>query len=132
MKFLIVLVACVALVAADEIKLTDEQKAKAKEHGAACIAQEGITKEQAHSLRDGTFDGADNKVKCFANCFLEKTGFLVDGQIQPNVVLEKLGPIAGDDKVKAIQANCDSLKGTDKCDTAYQLYQCYHKNHAQI
>ncbi|KAH8298450.1 hypothetical protein KR044_003477 [Drosophila immigrans] len=132
MKFLIVLVACVALAAADEIKLSEEQKAKAREHGAACIEQEGITKEQAHSLRDGSFDGADAKVKCFANCFLEKTGFLVDGQIKPDVVLEKLSPIAGADKVKAIQAKCDSLKGTDKCDTAFQLYQCYHKNQAKI
>ncbi|KAH8355054.1 hypothetical protein KR093_004547 [Drosophila rubida] len=132
MKFLIVLVACVALVAAEELKLSDEQKAKARENAAACIAQEGITKEQAQALRGGSFDGVDAKVKCFANCFLEKSGLLVDGQIKPEVVLEKLGPVAGVDKVKAIQAKCDSVKGADKCDTAFQLYQCYHKNNAQL
>ncbi|EDW60309.1 general odorant-binding protein 56d [Drosophila virilis] len=132
MKFLIVLVACVALTVAHELQLTDEQKAKAKANGAACAEQEGITKEQAHALRQGNFDNADAKVKCFANCFLEKTGFMADGQIKSDVVLEKLGPIVGVDKVKAAQEKCDSLKGADKCDTAFQVYQCYYKNHAEI
>ncbi|KAH8270769.1 hypothetical protein KR018_001021 [Drosophila ironensis] len=131
MKFLIVLAAIVALSAA-QLNLTDEQKATAHANGAACAQQEGITKEQALALRGGNFDDSDPKVKCFANCFLEKSGFLVDGQIQPAVVLAKLGPIAGEDNVKAVQAKCDSIKGADKCDTAFQLYQCYFKNRANV
>ncbi|XP_017868425.1 PREDICTED: general odorant-binding protein 56d-like isoform X1 [Drosophila arizonae] len=132
MKYLIVLVACVALVAADELQLSDEQKARAKANAGACIEQEGVTKEQAMALREGKFENVDEKVKCFANCFLEKSGFLADGQIKSDVVLEKLGPIVGVDKVKAAQEKCDSLKGSDKCDTGFQLYQCYYKQHTQI
>ncbi|XP_023160822.1 general odorant-binding protein 56d isoform X2 [Drosophila hydei] len=131
MKYLIVLVAIVALVAAD-VQLTDEQKARAKANAGACIEQEGVAKEQAMALREGKFENVDDKVKCFANCFLEKSGFLVDGQIKPDVVLEKIGPIVGVEKVKAAQEKCDSLKGTDKCDTAFQLYQCYYKQNTQI
>ncbi|KAH8279298.1 general odorant-binding protein 56d [Drosophila bipectinata] len=131
MKFLIVLSAILALTAAD-LNLSDEQKATAHANGALCAQQEGITKEQALALRGGNFENADPKVKCFANCFLEKTGFLVDGQVQPDKVLAKLGPIAGEDNVKAVQAKCDSIKGADKCDTAFQLYECYYKNRANV
>ncbi|EDW74828.1 Odorant-binding protein 56d [Drosophila willistoni] len=132
MKFLIVFLALVAFAAAAELPLTDEQKAQAHANGALCVQQEGITKEQAMALRAGNFEDKDPKVKCFANCFLEKTGFIADGQVKPDVVLAKLGPLAGADKVKAVQAKCDSLKGADKCDTAYQLYECYYKNSAHI
>ncbi|XP_034477139.1 general odorant-binding protein 56d-like [Drosophila innubila] len=132
MKFLIVLIACVALVAADHLQLTDEQKAAVRENAKACVEQEGITKEQAQALRDGNFDNVDGKVKCFASCFLEKTGLVVDGQIKPDVIQAKLGPLVGADKVKEVQAKCDSIKGSDKCDTAFQLYQCYHKSNAQL
>ncbi|KAH8253295.1 hypothetical protein KR032_004613 [Drosophila birchii] len=131
MKFLIVLSAILAVAVAD-LKLSDEQKALAQANGAQCAQQEGITKDQALALRAGNFENPDEKVKCFANCFLEKTGFLVDGQVQPAVVLTKLGPIAGEDNVKAVQAKCDSLKGADKCDTAFQLYKCYYENRAHI
>ncbi|XP_022230278.2 general odorant-binding protein 56d [Drosophila obscura] len=130
MKVFIVLAAFAALAAA--VELTDTQKAEVKERAKACAEQEGVTKEQALALRAGNFEDADPKVKCFANCFLEKTGFVVDGQIKQDVVLTKLGPIAGDDKVKAVQAKCDSLKGANKCETSYELYKCYHQNRAQI
>ncbi|XP_017051277.1 general odorant-binding protein 56d [Drosophila ficusphila] len=131
MKFLIVLTAILAMSAA-ELQLSDEQKAVVHANGALCAQQEGITKDQALALRNGKFDDTDAKVKCFANCFLEKAGFLIDGKVQPDVVLAKLGPLAGEDKVKAVQAKCDSITGSDKCDTAYQLFQCYHNNRAQI
>ncbi|EDV98270.1 general odorant-binding protein 56d [Drosophila grimshawi] len=132
MKFLIVLVACVALVAAEKLMLTEEQKQQAKVFAVACGEQEGISKEQAIALRDGKFENVDEKVKCFANCFLEKAGFIVNGQIKPDVVLTKLTILDGLEKVKAVQAKCDSLKGENNCDTAFKLYECYHQNHADI
>ncbi|XP_016988068.1 general odorant-binding protein 56d [Drosophila rhopaloa] len=131
MKFLIVLSAVLAITVA-ELQLSDEQKAVAHANAALCIQQEGITKEQATALRNGNFEDSDQKVKCFANCFLEKTGFLIDGKVQPAVVLAKLGPLAGEDAVKAVQAKCDSITGADKCDTAFKLFECYHKNRANI
>ncbi|KAH8418334.1 hypothetical protein KR222_000104, partial [Zaprionus bogoriensis] len=113
-------------------QLTEEQKDKAREIGAACIAKEGVTKEQALALREGKFDNTDEKVKCFAKCFLEELKFLVDGQLKPDAVEQKLGPIFGIDTVKAAQAKCDSLKGANECDTAFQLFKCYHTHKAEL
>ncbi|EDW51103.1 GM23181 [Drosophila sechellia] len=119
MKVFIVFAALAALSVASAAGLTDSQKAEAKQRAKACAKQEGITKEQAC-------------VKCFANCFLEQSGLVANGQIKPDVVLAKLGPIAGEANVKEVQAKCDSTKGADKCDTSYLLYKCYYENRAQI
>ncbi|XP_017093341.1 general odorant-binding protein 56d [Drosophila bipectinata] len=130
MKVIIVLAAFAVMASA--LELTDTQKAEVKARAKACAEQEGITKLQAVALRSGNFADPDPKVKCFANCFLEKSGFVANGQIKPDVVLAKLGPIAGEQKVKEVQAKCDSIKGADKCATSYELYKCYYNNQAQI
>ncbi|XP_039483047.1 general odorant-binding protein 56d [Drosophila santomea] len=132
MKVLIVFAAFAVLSLASAAELTDSQKAEIRQRAKACAKQEGITKEQAIALRSGNFADTDPKVKCFANCFLEQSGLLANGQIKPDVVLAKLSPIAGEAKVKEVQAKCDSIKGIDKCDTSYQLYKCYYENRAQI
>eukprot|EP00099_Drosophila_melanogaster_P020040 NP_611445.1 Odorant-binding protein 56e, isoform A [Drosophila melanogaster] len=132
MKVFFVFAALAALSLASAVGLTDSQKAEAKQRAKACVKQEGITKEQAIALRSGNFADSDPKVKCFANCFLEQTGLVANGQIKPDVVLAKLGPIAGEANVKEVQAKCDSTKGADKCDTSYLLYKCYYENHAQF
>ncbi|XP_017864742.1 PREDICTED: general odorant-binding protein 56d-like [Drosophila arizonae] len=91
---------------------------------------EGNTKEQAIALRNGNFEDADDKVKCYANCFLERAGFIVEGQINGDAVLQKLAPAAGADQVKAALATCASIKGANKCDTGFQIYRCFYRNRA--
>lgn len=81
-------------------------------------------------MRQGQFDNADQNLKCFTNCFLEKSGFLVDGKVQESAISSKLGPIVGDSKIAGIMQQCNSIKGTDNCDTAFKLYQCYYKQNA--
>ncbi|XP_023164062.1 general odorant-binding protein 56d-like [Drosophila hydei] len=128
MKLLIVLLGYLTLsLAAD---LTDEQKSTIRANAMLCTQQEGNTKEQAFALRNGNFEDADDKVKCYANCFLEKAGFIVDGQINGEAVLQKLAPAAGVDQVKAALATCDSVRGANKCETGFQIYQCFYKNRA--
>ncbi|KAH8298399.1 hypothetical protein KR044_001333, partial [Drosophila immigrans] len=113
-------------------QMTDEMMETLREHTEQCVAQEGISKEQAFALRSGNYEDQDAKIKCYANCMMEKIGFMVDGQFKPDVVLEKLGPAEGVDAIKAMLAKCGSIKGSDKCDTAYQHFQCFHKNHASM
>ncbi|KAH8270838.1 hypothetical protein KR018_006678, partial [Drosophila ironensis] len=113
-------------------ELSGPQIAEVRARAKACAEQEGVSKEQAIALRAGVFTDSDPKIKCFANCFLEKSGFLVNGQVQPDVVLAKLGPIAGEQTVKDVQAKCDSIKGADNCETGYEIYKCYYNNRAQI
>ncbi|XP_062132390.1 general odorant-binding protein 56d-like [Drosophila sulfurigaster albostrigata] len=129
MKLLIVVIACLAIASA---KITEEMMETLREYTAQCVEQEGITKEQAFALRTGNYDDPDPKVKCYANCMMEKMGLMVDGQFKPDVALEKLGPVDGVDATKAMLVKCGSIKGSDKCDTAYQHFQCFHKNHSEL
>ncbi|XP_017123143.1 general odorant-binding protein 56d [Drosophila elegans] len=125
MKVFLVFAAVAALAYAAAVGLTNEKIVEIRQKAKACIEQEGITKEQANALKAGDFTDTDPKVKCFANCFLEKSGFVINGQVQPAVVLAKLGLLVGKDLVKDVQAKCDSVMGADKCDTSFQLYKCY-------
>lgn len=93
----------------------------------ACIKQEGITKEEASDLSQGLFDNVTDKVKCFAKCFLKGLGFLANGKVQPDVLKEILGDMTKSDFVKAVQAKCDSIEGSDECDTGFQVLKCYHE-----
>ncbi|XP_016988070.1 general odorant-binding protein 56d [Drosophila rhopaloa] len=132
MKVFLVFAAFAALSCAAAVELTEAQITEVRQRAKSCAEQERITKEQAIALRAGNFADTDPKVKCFANCFLEQSGLVANGQIKPNEVLAKLGPIAGEAKVHEVQAKCDSIQGADKCDTSYQLYKCYYENRAEI
>ncbi|XP_037948357.1 general odorant-binding protein 56d-like [Teleopsis dalmanni] len=135
MKFLVVfvLVAFVAVTfAADAISLNEEQKAKVRATAGECIEKEKTTKEEVQKLRQGQFGAADENLKCFANCFLEKLGFFVNGAIKEDVVSGKLSPIVGADRVKEVMAKCNSIKGANNCETAYKLYECYYTNNAAL
>ncbi|XP_017051274.1 general odorant-binding protein 56d [Drosophila ficusphila] len=132
MKVFIVFAAFAVLSLASAARIPETQISALRQKARACASQEGITRGQALALRSGNFEDSDPKVKCYANCFLEQTGLVANGQVKPDVVLAKLGPIAGEAKVKEVQAKCDSIQGADNCDTSFQLYKCYYQNRAQI
>ncbi|XP_073845118.1 general odorant-binding protein 56d-like [Musca autumnalis] len=114
------------------VKVPEDHKEKAAQIAADCIAQEQITPEQVALFAKGEFAKADHKVKCYANCFLTKAGVLVDGVIQTSVVMEKMGPSVGEEKLKATMEKCGKMKGSDHCETAFMMLECYHKEHADI
>lgn len=96
------------------------------------MEQEKSTTDAVQALAKGQFDGLDRNAKCFGNCILEKAGFLANGVVQPSVIMAKLGPNVGEEKLNAIMSKCNSLKGSDNCETAFVLYECYYKQHASI
>ncbi|XP_061388512.1 general odorant-binding protein 56d-like [Musca vetustissima] len=114
------------------VKVPEDQKARTAQIAAECIAQEKITPEQAIEFSKGEFTKADKNVKCYANCFLTKAGVVVDGVVQTSVVMEKMGPTVGEEKLKATMEKCSKLKGSDHCETAFMMFECYHKEHADI
>lgn len=79
-------------------------------------------------MRDGHFEDVDAKSKCFAKCVLEKMGVLANDKLVDEKVLEILGPIDGVEKTKNLINTCGPMKGSDKCDTGYLIYECFHKN----
>lgn len=113
------------------IQMPDEQQEKHKEDVKRCTQQEGITREQAIAVRDGHFENVDAKSKCFTKCVLERMGLLANDKLVTERVLEVLGPIEGVVNTKNLINTCGSIKGTDKCDTGYLIYMCFHKNRTE-
>ncbi|EDV98271.1 general odorant-binding protein 56d [Drosophila grimshawi] len=127
MKFTIVLLLAVFSVAL-AIELTEEQKTMIRVNVDQCIQEQGITKDQAIALHNDSLENVDDQVKCFANCYLEKFSFIADGQMNKDEVLKITTPLAGADKANAFVTSCEGIKGADKCDTGFQIYQCFKKN----
>ncbi|XP_037952901.1 general odorant-binding protein 56d-like [Teleopsis dalmanni] len=135
MKFLAVLivVASVAVTfAAVSVSLNADQNAKLQAAAAECIEKEKITMDEVLKLNQGKFDSAAENLKCFANCFLDKLGFFVNGAVKEDVLSSKLSPIFGADSVKDIMKKCNNIKGANNCDTAFKLFECYYKNNAAL
>lgn len=114
------------------MELNDEQKAKAKEYFQECIEQEHVTEEEAEKLRNKDFANPSMNLKCFGTCFFEKVGTLKDSVVQEDVVLAKLGSILGEEKTKAILAKCKDVKGEDRCDTGFKIYECFESTKAEL
>uniref|UniRef100_A0A0K8UPA1 General odorant-binding protein 56d n=1 Tax=Bactrocera latifrons TaxID=174628 RepID=A0A0K8UPA1_BACLA len=134
MKFFAVaiLLAVVAISAAQEGvgKLTEEQKQKAHAVGTDCLKETGASEEAIHALIKGDDSQVDSKVKCFTKCMLEKLGFIENSKVNEEKVQNFLGKLIGEEKAKATQAKCNGLKGTDECDFAYQIRQCYSSGYS--
>lgn len=71
-------------------------------------------------------------MKCFGTCFFEKVGTLKDGQVQEDVVLQKLGSLIGEEKTKEILNKCKDIKGANRCDTGFKIYECFESFKNQI
>ncbi|KAH8389334.1 hypothetical protein KR215_003917 [Drosophila sulfurigaster] len=115
----------VALAVASPVELNEEQKVLAKQYGETCFKEIGLTEAEVAKVKAKDFSDPTENIKCFANCFFEKVGTLKDGEIQPDVVLAKLGAIIGEEKTKAALAKCSSVKGANKCETAVKLHECF-------
>nr|5DIC_A Chain A, Odorant-binding protein [Phormia regina] len=109
------------------LELTEEQKAKVKVHFDECVKQEKVSEEEATKLRNKDYANPTPAMKCFGTCFFEKIGTLKDGVVQEAVVLEKLSPHFGEEKVKAALDKCKNIKGADRCDTGFKIFECFEK-----
>ncbi|TMW43906.1 hypothetical protein DOY81_011017 [Sarcophaga bullata] len=131
--FIALAVVCfIAQAIAGPLELSDEQKAKAKEHFQACVAQENVSEEDATRLRNKDFANPSENMKCFGTCFFERVGTLKDGQVQEDVVLQKLGALVGEEKTKAVLNKCKDIKGESRCDTGFQIYKCFEESKAEL
>ncbi|XP_067633512.1 general odorant-binding protein 56d-like [Eurosta solidaginis] len=134
MKFVatFVLLAVLAVVATDEIKLSADQKAKADAVVKECVKETGANPDILDAAFHGDFSKIGNKEKCFTKCAQNKLGFVSKGVVKSDVIQKQLGPLAGDDKVKAVQAKCNGIMTKDDCDTSYELHRCYFNEHTSL
>ncbi|XP_034478480.1 general odorant-binding protein 56a [Drosophila innubila] len=124
----IALSACfLALAVATPVELTEDQKALAKQHGEMCSKEINLSEEEIAKIKAKDYKNPTENIKCFANCFFEKTGTLKDGVIQTEVVLTKLGALIGEEKTRAALDKCSAIKGENNCDTAVKLHECFEE-----
>ncbi|KAM8713737.1 hypothetical protein ACLKA7_013977 [Drosophila subpalustris] len=122
----------VALAVASPLELTEDQKALAKKNGEICSKEIGLTEEEIAKVKVRDFKNPTDNIKCFANCFYEKTGTLKDGVIQTEVVLKKLGAVIGEEKTRAALDKCGAIKGENNCETGIKLHECFEEFTVEI
>uniref|UniRef100_T1GNZ4 Uncharacterized protein n=1 Tax=Megaselia scalaris TaxID=36166 RepID=T1GNZ4_MEGSC len=95
-----------------------------------CIEQEKVDIMEFQKIKNGKIEDPSHNFKCFNKCFMENIGFLVNGKLMEDKVLEALNQLPADKKDKTIAAfnKCKSKTGADDCDTAYQYMACMGEN----
>nr|QYL00050.1 OBP27 [Eupeodes corollae] len=133
MKFFLAIafVTIVVAVNAANINIPDAHKEKVMQIVAECQKEMDISAETLAKIKAGEPFGADEKTKCFANCFQEKAGILKDGVFQEEAIVAKFSESFGADKTKSIVDACrGEATGKDNCEKAYNLHACFKKNNA--
>lgn len=65
-----------------------------------CVEQEKVSENEAFKLLNQDLVNPSTAMKCFGIYFFERIGILKNGVVQESVVLLKLSPIVGEDKLK--------------------------------
>lgn len=90
-----------------------------------CTESTGVDKELVNKARQGEFVD-DPKLKEFFNCMFMKVGFINEaGEVQVDVMKEKMPTDVDKDEAEKVFAACMDKKGSSPGDTAYELYKCY-------
>lgn len=94
-------------------------------HFDECLNQENVSEEDATKLFNNQLTNPSPAIKCFGSCLFEHIGTWKDGVILEHLVLEKLGPVLGEERVGNAIEICRHVKGSDRCDTMFKLIKCY-------
>lgn len=105
--------------------LTDEQKAKLVQYYNDCLASTQVDKEVVAKARRGEFSD-DPKLKEFFGCMFKKAGFQNDdGEIQVDVIRQKMPDDVDKAEADKVIAACQDKKGGTPAETAFEVYKCY-------
>lgn len=97
-----------------------------------CKAEIGITDEQAEKTKKGDFSDRSEKNQCFAACIFKKGEFFdKDGKLVRDTMIKKLlhkEPDASKiDEVAKVVDMCIDRTGSNQCETAFNVIECYYK-----
>ncbi|XP_053684607.1 general odorant-binding protein 56d-like [Sabethes cyaneus] len=124
---------CLALLAVAVSALTEEQMKKAEGYANECLEKfPELNKDSLSKIRSGQFADANQDVKCFAKCFLERAGFMdAKGAFLTDYAIERLSLDHEKSKVEALVQQC-SKAYEDPCETAFRAFECYHNGKQQL
>lgn len=93
-----------------------------------CMSKENVTHEELEKLKTGQLnDDASKDLKCFSNCVLEKAKFIVDGKANLENIQNILSAHHSAEFADKLVAKCGAVSGSDPCDVAFKLTNCYYK-----
>ncbi|XP_012231124.1 general odorant-binding protein 56d [Linepithema humile] len=108
--------------------LTDEQKARLKTYKESCISETGVDPVAVENAKRGEMAENDEKLACFANCLLQKIGFIsADGDVNWEVIRAKVPSDVLQDQVDQLQNKCQGVDGSG-CQKGAKLFKCFLKN----
>lgn len=90
-----------------------------------CAQETDISMEELHKFRQNDFTNSSEGSQCFAHCIYEQMGIMRDGVFVERDVIKTLADIT--DPNTLIHKECQGIKGINKCETAYKIYQCRHE-----
>lgn len=112
--------------------LTEEQKAKLKEHYSICMAESGVEKELVMKAKTGDYSGVNDQLKNFTFCTFKRIGIISeDGAIHREVAIAKVEEEKREIVGKAVDT-CSGQTGTTLADKAWNFYVCYRKERPDI
>ncbi|XP_043682570.1 general odorant-binding protein 56d-like [Vespula pensylvanica] len=126
MKFIIVFT--FALIVGT-LGLTDEQKAKLKEYKESCITESGVDPAVVENAKNGNAPEGDEKLSCFAACFIKKMGiFSPEGDLNEEILRARLQDSLPEDKVEEVFQKCKNVDGANTCKKGGKLMKCFLDN----
>ncbi|XP_047365464.1 general odorant-binding protein 56d-like [Vespa velutina] len=109
--------------------LDDQQKAKLKEYKESCITESGVDPAIVENAKNGNVSEGDEKLSCFAACFVKKLGiFNSEGNINEEVLRSRLYDSLPEDKVEEIFQKCKNINGDTLCQKGGNLMKCFLDN----
>uniref|UniRef100_A0AAG5DHH6 Uncharacterized protein n=1 Tax=Anopheles atroparvus TaxID=41427 RepID=A0AAG5DHH6_ANOAO len=110
---------------------TEEQHDVAKMLADSCHKELGgdLPEDFATKMRHGDLTLNSEISKCTIQCIFAKVGYTDEnGVINREKLVASLSKGNPVEKAEQFADECKANEGESKCDKAFSLYQCYHKN----
>nr|AZK90218.1 odorant binding protein 14 [Holotrichia oblita] len=97
-----------------------------------CIRESNVNPSLVANADEGVFAG-NRELKCYFRCYYLESGFINDsGEIQTEVIKSKIPQKIDKKIVQQAIDRCKKIKGSDSCETAYEVQKCLYNSKLQI
>ncbi|EDV55257.1 general odorant-binding protein 56h [Drosophila erecta] len=100
-----------------------------------CMESNQVTEADLKAfMAGGMQSNAQENLKCYTKCLMEKQGHFANGQFNAQAMLDTLKNVPQiKDKMDEISSGvnaCKDIKGTNDCDTAFKVTMCLKEHKA--